>query len=94
MVTYGVFYGRFYTLGFASLQLAQPCESHISLSESIKNIIILQVKGVTDEYTILNFQIKYKISENPLIYLKRKNIFYKQHIVHKDISTGASQQHG
>ena len=47
-----------------------------------------------DEYTILNFQIKYKISENPLIYLKRKDIFFKQHILHKDISTGASQLHG
>ena len=37
MVAYGVFDGRFYGLGFASLRLAQPRQSDIGLSESIIN---------------------------------------------------------
>ena len=46
MVAYGDFFGRFYKLGFASLRLAQPRKSEITLDLGFTSLWLAQPRGI------------------------------------------------
>ena len=72
---------------------AKIVSSIYSLRYNNNHWLTVQLKQLPDEYKILNFEIKLKISENSLNFFKRKDIFLEQYIVHKHIYMIAFQLH-